>query len=346
MFRKFTALIVSAFLVFAISGCGASQVSTGGDPKTSSSSPKGKGLTIRIGNIYSGITTYGKALDKLKTDIEKNSNGEIKVEVFHDGKLGSEKDEIQAVKDGSLEMMETGTAGIGLYVPETALFELWYKFKDINRLVTAFEALTPELQKMYQPAGFQLLGAYYDGPRNILATKKIETLDQLKGIKLRVPGSKIYVNMANALGSKGITTALGEVYTALQTGAIDAMEGTPDSIVQAKMYEQAKYLIADQHVFQPLSIVYSKGEWDQLSDQYKKIISDAVKESSKYQLSLVEKANGDALKVLQEKGVQIIQVKDMDKWSQAVSQANNDFANQYGDKGKIILDKVNEILAK
>jgi tripartite ATP-independent transporter DctP family solute receptor len=343
--NKLILVCVSLLISFALTACGKSnQAANKGD--TGTSQKKAETVTIRVGNIYNETTTYGVALNKLKEEINKASNGEIKLDIFHGGQLGSEKDHIEALKSGSLEMMESGTAGISLYVPETAIFELWYNFNDVNDLAKVFESLTPDLDKMYQQKGFKLLGAYYDGPRNILSKKKIQSLDEIKGLKFRVPGSKLYVDMANALGAKATSMGLGEVYTGLQTGVIDAVEGTPDSVFQQKFYEQAKYYIDDRHVYQPLSIVFNKAAWDKLSDAHKKIMENAVKENSKYFSTLALKANEDAFQKLKEKGVEIVPLKDSAKWKDAVSKDKIEFVKQYGETGDMILKKIEQTLQK
>lgn len=332
MFRKSGLIIGLISLLFLFTACGSENANSGKESTTS----------IRIGNFYSQETTYGKAFDKLKEDIESASNGSLKVDVFHNGSLGSEQDHIQAVHQGSLEMMHTGTGGIGNYIPETAIFELWYNFNSLEQLKSVFENLTPELDKIYQEEGFKLLGAYYDGPRNILTNKKISSLEDIKGVKFRVPDSTLYVSMADALEANTITMPYGDVYTSLQTGAIDAMEGTPDSVLVENFYEQSKYFILDQHVYQPLSIVYNLDAWNKLTSDQQKIIEEAVKDASEYHLELAKEANANALKKLEENGIELIELKDLDKWREKVVEANKKYVEQYGENGKLIYDAMQE----
>lgn len=328
---RLPALTACAAATLVLSACG------GG----TSTGTSGQTVTIRVGNIYAQTTTYGKALDKMAEDVKDASGGSIKLQIFHGGAMGSEKEHIEAVREGSLEMMESGTAGIGLFVPETSIFELWYANDNIDTLVKAFSNVQLDLEKLYADKGFQLLGAYFDGPRSILSTKEVNNLGEVKGLKLRVPDSPLYVSSASALGARAVTMPLGDVYTGLQTGAIDAMEGTPDSVFQAKLYENAKYYIMDSHVFQPLSIVYNKAAWDKLTADQQKILRDAVTKSSKYHLSLIQKANEDALAAMKESGVKVIEIKDRDQWSAAVEKTNQDFAGKFGAAGQQILTAMN-----
>lgn len=320
-----------------VAACSAAALAVSACGGGTSPSAEDEAVKVRVGNIYAQSTSYGKALDKLAKDVEEASDGSIELQVFHDSSLGSEKDHIEAVREGSLEMMETGTAGIGLFVPETAVFELWYANDDIKTLVDAFSETTPVLEKRYAEEGFQLLGAYFDGPRSILSTKEVRDLNGVRGLKLRVPNSPLYVSSAKALGAQAITMPLGDVYTGLQTGAVEAMEGTPDSVFQAKLHEAAKFYVKDAHVFQPLSIVYNKAAWDKLSKEQQNILRDAVTKNSEYHLSLVEKANEDALTGMKDAGVKVVDINDRDKWAAAVEESNQAFAAKFGEIGTAIL---------
>ncbi|WP_243299310.1 TRAP transporter substrate-binding protein [Bacillus litorisediminis] len=333
MFKKGWLMVGIVFLLLLLSACNSENTSND-DEKT----------TIRIGNFYSQETTYGKAFDKLKEDIEAASDGSIEIQVFHNGSLGSEMDHIQAVHQGSLEMMHSGTGGIGNYIPETAIFELWYNFNSLEQLKEVFEGLTPELDEMYQAEGFKLLGAYYDGPRNILSNVKIESIEDMQNLNFRVPDSTLYVAMSDALKANTITMPYGDVYTSLQTGAIDAMEGTPDSILQENFFEQGKYFILDQHVYQPLSIVYNLDAWNSLTSEQQEIIENAVKDASEYHLELAKEANTAALEELKSKGIELIELNDIDKWREQVTEENQEYVDQYGEKGAVIYDAIQKVL--
>ncbi len=302
-------------------------------------------MTIRYGSIYNEDTIYGKSLNKMKEIIENGSDGNIKVDIFHGGTLGSEQEHAQAQNAGSIEMLFSGTAGVGLYVPATAIFETWYSFEDIEQLGEAVNILWDVLDKEMRDNNFKLLGAYYDGPRNILSNVKITNLDELQNVKLRSPGANVYVNSISALGAQAIALPFGDVYTALQTNAIDAMEGTIDSIYQQKFYEQGKYLIKDSHVFQALFITYNLKAWNELSESAKQLIQNAVKESMDYQMSLYNDVMDEEIAAMKENGIEFVEITDRTKWVQAVKPATEAYVSNYGDVGKAIY-KVVESFSK
>ncbi len=319
-------------------------VACGGEPapdNTAAGNDNGyEEITIRYGNLYNEDTTQGLALNKTKEIIESQSGGNIKVDIFHGGVLGSEKDHIQAQKDGSLELLFSGTAGIGLYVPATAVFESWYSFESIEQMDEAVMSLWDDLDKAFQQQGFKMLGAFYDGPRQILSNKKINSLEDVQSLKLRAPGAPIYVNSITALGAQAISMPLGDVYTSLQTGAVDAMEGTIDLITQQKFYEQGTYIIEDAHVFQPLFITYNLDSWNELSPQAQELIQEAVKESSEYQQKIYAENVGKQRDDLIAAGIEFLSVSDREKWIKATEQVSKDYAGQYGELGQKIYEVV------
>lgn len=295
-------------------------------------------LTIRYASIQAENSPIGIALNEMKAAISEASGGSIEMELFLGGTLGSEQDQIEAVREGSVELMETGTAGISLFVPETALFELWYANDSVESLVTAFEEVTPELDARYAEHGFKLLGAFYDGPRHIISTKPIRSLADIQAIKMRVPGSDLYVQMANGLGSQATALPFGDVYTGLQNTTIDGAEGSPTVILTQGWGEVAKYVTLDAHVYQPLSIVFTLETWNSLTAEQQTIIETAISAASKAQLALLLDANETALAALEELGVELIELEDREEWKVKIQPAINAFNESMGDKGRLILD--------
>lgn len=297
-------------------------------------------LKIRTGNIYNKGTTQGLALEFIKATLAEASGGNLRVDIFHGGSLGSEKDHIEAQREGSLELLYSGTAGIGLYVPATAVFEAWYAFESIGQMNEAVESLWDDLDKAFMAQGFKMLGAFYDGPRQILSNRRITNFDELRGLRLRAPGAPIYVNSITALGAQAISMPLGDVYTSLQTKAVDAMEGTIDLISQQKFYEQAKYVIVDSHVFQPLFVTYNLEAWNKLQPATQQLILDTVAKASEYQRQLHAENLLKEIETIKAAGLEFVEITDRARWIEAVAPASKDYAAQYGELGAKIYDTV------
>ncbi|MBE6906975.1 MAG: TRAP transporter substrate-binding protein [Ruminococcaceae bacterium] len=346
--QKYLALSLATFITVSLAACGgqtAQSTSSSSSSTVSTADIKEKEydeLKIVVGDIYNESTTQGQALNAFKDYVEKNSGGKIYVDIYHGGSLGSEGEHAQAQLEGSVDLIFSGTAGVGLYVPATAVFESWYAFDTIESIMDTYQSVEDTLDGAFQEQGFKLLGCYYDGPRQILTNKSIASISDLKGLKLRAPGSSIYVNSITALGANAISMSLGDVYTSLQTGAIDAMEGTVDLIVNQKFYEQAKYLVEDSHVYQPLFVTYNLNSWNKLSADTQQLIREGVTASEGAQLQLyienLEKQN----QILKDAGIEFLSLTDRDTWVEAVSKVSADYAAEYGELGQSILDAIQE----
>lgn len=335
--RFMTLGVILTLIITLMVGC-TSQGTKG--PENNDGVAEGEKVKIRFGSIYNETTTHGQAIEKFKKDIEEKSKGNITVEIFHGGLLGSEKDHAQAQKEDSLEMLYSGTAGVGLYVPATSVFESWYAFSSIQDIQAAVSNLYEDIDSALQSEGFKLLGAYYDGPREILSNKKVTNLQDLKKLKLRAPGAPIYVNSITALGAQAISMPLGDVYTSLQTGGIDAMEGTIDTIYGQKFYEVCKYVIQDAHVFQPLFITYNNEAWNRLSSSTQELILQVAQDSSDYQVKLHLENMQKDIDAIKDSGVEFIEITDRELWIDAVDEDTRKFAEENGELGLKIYEEL------
>lgn len=347
MKKRLLALALAAALV-GLSACSNSAPAETGSANSPASTPAATDggaaasgsydeVTILVGDIYNETTSQGQALNAFKEYVEETSGGAVKVDIYHGGSLGTEGEHAQGQLEGSIDLIFSGTAGVGLYVPSTAVFEAWYAFDSIDGIIDTYEDIEGDLDAAFQEQGFKLLGCYYDGPRQILSNKAITTLDDVQNLKLRAPGSAIYVNSITALGASAISMALGDVYTSLQTGAIDAMEGTLDLIVNQKFYEQAKYIIEDSHVYQPLFVTYNLSKWNELSADTQQLILDGVAHSEEVQIQLYHDAQDSYVQTLTDAGIEFMELTDRDAWVEAVSQVSSDYAAEYGELGQAIL---------
>lgn len=319
--KKTLGIVLALLIVFSISACANSAVT---------STEK---VNLRFASVYTEDSNYGLAIEKFKQDVEKASNGNITIDTFHGGVLGNEKDMIQAQKEGSIEIAFSAASGIGLYVTPTLVFETWYAYKNIDQIQEAFEALAPELDAEYQKKGFKLVGAFYDGKRNIISKKKITKIDDLKGLKMRAPANPLYTGMIQALGAQAISMPFNDVYIALQTGAIQAAEGTIDTLQKQKWYEQAKYVIWDLHSWIPFSITFNLDAWNKLPEDYKDVIQKAMKDACDYQISLFETETDKQLADMKAKGTEVVEITDRNKWIEAVADFSLQFAQKEGELG-------------
>jgi TRAP-type transport system periplasmic protein len=313
--RRTLGIVLALLMAFSITASGAEKVK------------------LRFASVYTEDSNYGRAIEKFKQDVDRASSGNITIDTFHGGVLGSEKDMIQSQKEGSIEIAFSAASGIGLYVTPTLIFETWYAYENIDQIKTAFEALTPELDVEYQKKGFKLVGAFYDGKRNIISKKKITSIGDLKGLKMRAPANPLYTGMVQALGAQAVSMPLNDVYTGLQTGAIMAAEGTVDTVQKQKFYEQAKYMIWDLHSWMPMSITFNLEAWNKLPQDSKDVIQKAMNDACAYQINLFKTETDKQLADMKAAGMEVVELTDRDKWIKAVSDVSLQFAQKEGGLG-------------
>jgi len=298
---------------------------------------------IRFGNLYPQAHSIGIGADKFAELVTQKTGGKVKVEVFHNSVLGSEREMTEAVKTGSLEMVVSGLAGIGLYVPGIHVFELPYLYNSMDHLKKIAYQLEPEMQKLLTAKGFRTLGFNYQGPRSTLCVKSLKSLDDFKRLRLRVPEAPLYVGMAKAMGADPTPVAYPEVYTALQTGIAEAMEGSPDSIFNNRFYEVAKHLTLTKHIYHVLYVAINEKFYQSLPADVQKALIEAGKESSEVQLAATVKFSEESLEKMKSEGLEVIELADLKPFQTALQSFNESYAQQKGPEAVEMLKKIQAI---
>jgi TRAP-type transport system periplasmic protein len=298
-------------------------------------------VTLRVGTVYQTSHTISKGSAEFERLVEEKSNGEIDVQVFYAEELGSEREMAEMTRAGGLEMVLSGLPGTGSFVPQIEVMEAFYTYDDVEELAKVVAAIAPELNGFMEPQGFHLVGTMYQGPRNLLSTKPVRKFEDMAGLKLRIPQTPLFVALAQNWGATPTAISLGEVYTSLESGVIDAVEGTSETIVSSKFFEKAKYLTLTRHNFYPQPMVANKAWWDGLSDAHKKVIEEAATEASQFQLGLHKDADAAALQAMKDGGVEIIEV-DIAPFREPVLAAMDEYIKSKGDDVYAVYQKMLE----
>ena len=224
---------------------------------------------------------------KIGEIISQKTGGKYNIKVFGNSALGSEKDTVEQVKIGALDMVRVNTAAFHGIVPESMGPSFPFIFRDINHFRNAMSgAAGAQILAAFEREGFVGLALWESGARSVYAKKPIRNLADMKGVKLRVQQSDLWVSLAQAMGANPTPIPMAEVYTALKTGLVDAAENNYPSYETAKHYEAAPIYSETQHVMAPEVLVFSKKVWDTLTPQEQQIIRDAVKEANPYYIDL------------------------------------------------------------
>ena len=298
---------------------------------------------IRLGNLYPQAHSVGVAADAFARLVDEKTGGRVVVEVFHDSVLGSEREMTEAVQTGALEMVTSGLAGIGLYVPGIHVFELPYLYDSLDQLAGVVEALEEDIQANLTAHGFRALGFNYQGPRSTASVKAMRSFDDFQGLRMRVPEAPLYVGMAQAMGANPTPVAFPEVYMALQTGVAEAMEGGPDTVFANKFFEVAPYYVLTEHIFHVLYMAINAGFFDTLPADIQDALVEAGREATVVQLEAIRQLNQESLDTMRAGGTEIIELADKDRFRDALADFNDEYAATRGPDAEALLARIREV---
>lgn len=280
--------------------------------------------------VHKGIVEFQKAL-------EKKSNGTLKVKIFPDAQLGSEREVLELLQIGSVAATKVSAATMSNFVPEYSLFGIPYLFRDKQH---QFDVLEGNVGKSILEKGskFWLRGlCYYDaGSRSFYTSDKpIRTPEDLAGLKIRVMNNQMAINMVNSMGGSATPLAYGELYTAIQQGVVDGAENNPPSFVSSNHYEISKYYTLDQHSSVPDVLLIGTKYWEKLSDQEKIWVQEAADESAQAQKIFWNKSVEESMAVAKKAGVEII-IPEKSLFAEKSKSVLENFVKAYPDLAPIV----------
>ena len=233
---------------------------------------------------------------------------QVELSFFPDNQLGQEIDVINSVKLGVIDMMISGSSISANLVPLVGAFDLGYLFDSFAQQTKAFEAgaAKPVEDALLKGANIRIIAwAYNFGSRSVLAKKAVKTPEDLSGLKIRTLPNPIITECLRLMGAAATPLAFGEIYTALQAGVLDGLEHDPPTIVASKFYETSKFYGLTEHNFSPLAIYFSETTLKRMDSKVRDAFIDAAQKAAADTRAHGMAVEGEAKKVLQEKGVAI-----------------------------------------
>lgn len=257
--------------------------------------------TLRSSDTHPAGYPTVLAVEKMGELLKERSGGRICVEVFHSAQLGEEKDTIEQTKFGVIDLNRVSMGPFNNIIEETKVVALPYIFRSEEHMHQVMDGdIGADIGKAFEPHGFIVLAYYDGGSRSFYNSQKpIRSIDDLKGMKVRVMQSDIFVDMMSALGANATPMPYGEVYSSIQTGVLDGAENNWPSYESSGHFEVAKYYTLDQHLMVPEVLVMSKVSWDKLSPADQALVRQAAKDSVPYmreQWQAREKASEDKVR--------------------------------------------------
>src|SRR6202451_2124247 len=261
-------------------------------------------IVIKFSHVVAADTPKGKAAEKFKELAEKYAAGEVKVEVYPNSTLYKDKEELEALQLGAVQMLAPSNPKFGpIGIREFEVFDLPYILPDTKTLRKITDGpLGARLLKLLDPKGMTGLAYWDNGFKQMTANKKLITPDDYKGLKFRIQSSKVLEAQFRALGAIPQVMAFSEVYQALQTGVVDGEENTTSNIYTQKMHEVQKYMTMTNHGYIGYVVVVNKKFWEGLPADIRTQCEKAMKEATEFGNGQSAQENDDALEAIRKAG--------------------------------------------
>ncbi len=244
-------------------------------------------VVLKLGHIAEPTNPYVMGADKFAELVKEKSKGDIEIKVFPSSQLGAQKELIEGLIYGTVDMTLTGTAELGTFQPQMALFDMPFLFKDRAHAYKALDTVGMELGKPLEAKGIKLLGYMENGIRHLTNnTRPVKSPADMKGLKIRVMNNKVYVEMMKSLGASPTPMAFSELYSAMQQGTVDGQENPSAHIFTKRFYEVQKYASLTGHAYAPEPVLISMASWKKLTPAQQQIIQSAADDAIAWQRKL------------------------------------------------------------
>ena len=275
-----------------------------------------------------------QAVENMGKRLEAATGGRLSIQMYASMQLGGEKEAIEQAQVGALQIARVSVGALGPVVDDLNVFNLPFLFRSTEHMEKVIDGPIGQelLDKVSNNANTRLIGlAWMDaGARSVYDTKKpIKSIDDLKGLKMRVMGNPMFVDMMNALGGNGVAMGYDQVFSALQTGVIDGAENNPPSYVFSNHYTAAKHLSLTEHLVIPEVLAFSKRAWSALSSDDQSLIRKFAREAQMEERVLWNKYEQQAMEKARAAGCQIVEIADKTPFQNAVKPVWDKYGPKY-----------------
>jgi len=301
-------------------------------------------IVIKFSHVVAVDTPKGKGAERFKELAEKATKGRVKVEVYPNSTLYKDKEEMEALQLGAVQMLAPSLAKFGpLGVKEFEVFDLPYIFPDKAVLYRVTEgAIGKNLFKKLETKGVTGLAYWDNGFKVMSANKPLHHPADFKGLKMRIQSSKVLDAQMRALGANPQVMAFGEVYQALQTGVVDGTENPPSNLYTQKMNEVQSHVTMSNHGYLGYAVIVNKKFWDGLPADIRSELEGAMKDATKYANAIAQQENDASMEAVKKTGktnVYVLNDKEKAEWRKALAPVQKQMADRIG---KDLIEAVNK----
>ena len=297
-------VVVSVMLVAGVIGCGNSGASNEGGGSESSTSTSEEPITLKLALVDPENSNYARGANTIAEEVEKATDGRIKIEVNAGGSLGGERDTVELAMSGNLDIATCANSVLTNFIPEMGILDQAYLWSNAEQAHAAVDGAIGDLIKeKAQEQGLHVIGFMESGFRNVFSTKPIQTLEDFKGVTIRTMENPYHQAAFTSFGAMPVAMAFNDVFTALQQGTIDAAENATANCLASGFYEVTKNITNTEHAFVYILLCMSDSAWQQIPEDLRQPFLDAVQRGCEAQRGYLVEANEEAEKELVENGV-------------------------------------------
>jgi len=301
-------------------------------------------IVIKFSHVVAQHTPKGQAADYFKKLAEERTKGRVKVEVYPNSQLYKDKEEMEALQLGAVQMLAPSLAKFApLGVKEFEVFDLPFIFDNYQELHKVTQGpVGAKLLKKLEAKGILGLAYWDNGFKVMSANKPVKNVSDFRGQKMRIQSSKVLDSQMRSVGAMPQVLAFSEVYQALQTGVVDGTENPPSNLYTQKMHEVQKYVTLSDHGYLGYAVIVNKKFWMGLPADIRTILEGCMKDATKYANDVAKKDNDEALAAVKKSGrSQLISLTPQERaaWKKAMDRAHKD------NMGRIGADIVREVYA-
>ena len=326
------ALIVLSLLLFI--GCASLPLTISEDKKV-----------LRLGTETDATSHESRGAQKLADLVRERSGGSLEIQVYPNAKLGSMRDRNENMRMGSVDMGTSSVGFLSVYEPLTILFDMPYLYQDKAHEMRVFDGpIGIEMDQRLQKNGLRVLCYFDAGARQITNNHKpIRTVQDLKGLRLRVPQSQASIEGLKILGATPTPLPFSETYDILRQQVLDGQENPISLVFHNKLYEVQKYLSLTNHQYFIQMLLISEKTWQTLSKRQQTLLLDAAKEAQSYERELVASEEAELLYQLSNKGLEINEVENPEEFFTKARPLRELYVRRYGQQAKDLLEQIDAL---
>lgn len=289
--------------------------------------------TLKLGHALSLTSHYGVGATAFGEDLARRSNGRFKVEQFPASALGGEREMIEGLQIGTLDLVVTSTGPVGNFVPETLITDIPFLFRNYDHARGVLDGpIGQEILAKFPARNLVALAWWENGFRHLTNSKRaVNAPDDMKGLKVRTMENQVHMTAFRTIGALPTPMAFPELLTALQQGTVDGQENPIPVIVSAKLAQMQKHLTLTGHVYSPSLLLMAPSVYNTLSAADKAMLHEAAKVGAQANRRHVNQVEQNGLAELRAAGMQVIETIDNAKFQAALAPAYAEYAKRFGE---------------